>query len=245
MSEGCVLVTGASRGIGRAIAVALAPLGRPVAINYRAGADDAKQTLARVEDEGGSGLCVQADVSDPADVHRCFAEIEAEIGPVAVLVNNAGVRRDGLALSMPDEAWEDVLRTNLFGTFYCSRRALKGMLRARWGRIVNVSSVAGLHASAGQANYAAAKAGVIGFTKTLAAEVASKRITVNAVAPGLIATDLTTSLGDERLEELSAHIPKRRAGTPDDVAGLVRWLCSDESDYVTGSVFVTDGGMTA
>jgi 3-oxoacyl-[acyl-carrier protein] reductase len=163
---------------------------------------------------------------------------------VHVLVNNAGVRADGLALAMSDRMWDDVLRVNLSGTFFCSRRALRSMLRARWGRIVNVSSVAGLRASPGQTNYSAAKAGVIALSKSLAKEVATKGITVNAVAPGLIATELTGNLG-QRFEDMVAEIPLRRPGTPDDVAGMIGWLCSDEAAYVTGSVFVTDGGLTS
>ena len=245
MSEQAALVTGASRGIGRSVALALASEGRPVAINYRSGADEAKETLALVEAAGGSGICVQADVGDPEQVDRCFSEIESELGVVTVLVNNAGVRADGLALSMTDEMWERVIRTNLFGTFACSRRALRGMLRNRWGRIVNVSSVSGMQGSPGQANYSAAKAGVIGFTRTLAREVAAKNITVNAVAPGLVATELTDTLGEKRLAEITSHVPQGRAGTPEEVAGAVRWLCGEEAGYVTGSVFTLDGGMTA
>jgi 3-oxoacyl-[acyl-carrier protein] reductase len=245
MPESIALVTGASRGIGRSIAVALARAGHAVAVNYSSSADEAKETLRLVEEAGAEGICVQADVGDPEDVKRCFQEVEESLGPVTVLVNNAGVRADGLALSMSDEAWDKVLRTNLYGTFACCRRALKGMLRARHGRIVNVASVVALNGSPGQANYAAAKAGVIGLTKTLAREVASKGITVNVLAPGLIATELTTSLPDDRWNALVAQVPQKRAGEPDDVAGLVAWLCSKESAYVTGSVFVIDGGMTA
>lgn len=239
------LVTGASRGIGRTIAVELAISGHAVAVNYLTQDVEAKETLALIEAVGGAGLCVQTDVSDPGDVARCFDVIEAQLGPVTALVNNAGVRRDGLALSMADRAWHDVIATNLSGTFYCSRRALKGMLRARCGRIVNVASVAGIKGSAGQTNYSAAKAGVIGLTRSLAREVASKGITVNAVAPGLIATDLTADLGTERLAAILSEVPARRIGGPEDVAGLVGWLCSDAASYVTGSVITTDGGMSA
>lgn len=239
------LVTGASRGIGRAIAVELARLGHPVGINYRDRVEDAKETLALIEQAGGEGITVRADVSQGAEIDRCFTEVEDALGMVGVLVNNAGVRRDGLALSLSDDAWDEVMATNLYGTFACTRRALRSMLGARSGAIVNVASVAGLRASAGQANYSAAKAGVIALTKTVAVEVAAKGITVNAVAPGLIETDLTSSLAERRFAALVGGIPQRRAGAPEDVAGLVGWLCSEQARYVTGSVFVTDGGLTA
>ena len=243
--SGVALITGASRGIGRAIAVELATHGHTVAINYVAHEAEANETLALVEAAGSKGLCVQGDVSESGDVSRCFDEVEASLGPVTTLVNNAGLRRDGLTITMTDDAWDRVIATCLTGTFNCSRRALRGMLKARYGRIVNVTSVAGIRGSVGQTNYSAAKAGVIGLTRSLAREVASKGITINAVAPGLIMTDLTTSLGPERLAAMTAEIPARRAGEPQDVAAIVGWLCSDAASYVTGTVMTTDGGMSA
>jgi 3-oxoacyl-[acyl-carrier protein] reductase len=245
VAERAALVTGASRGIGRAVCVALARSGHAVAVNYRSREDEAKETVELVEDAGADAFMVQADVSDPGDVDRMFDETEEALGPVAVLVNNAGTRRDGLALRMSDETWQDVIQTNLYGTFACCRRALRPMLRARWGRIVNISSIAGVRGSPGQINYSAAKAGVIGLTKTLAKEVAEKGITVNAVAPGLVATELTTHLPAKRFDALVEATPMRRPGTPQEIAATVAWLCSEEAAYVTGGVHMTDGGLTA
>jgi 3-oxoacyl-[acyl-carrier protein] reductase len=161
------------------------------------------------------------------------------------LVNNAGVRADGLALGMKDDAFRRVIETNLFGTFACTRRALRSMLKSRRGRVVNITSISGIHASPGQANYSAAKAGVIGLTKTIAAEVASKGISINAVAPGLIQTDLTSDLNEKQREAIQSRVPAKRVGTPDDVASLVSWLCSDKARYITGAVYPVDGGLTA
>ena len=243
--SGAALVTGASRGIGRAIALALARLGHPVAVNFVTHVDDAKRAVAEIEAEGGEAVAIQADVSESAAIDRCFKEVEEAFGPIEVLINNAGIRRDGLAVRMSDEVWNEVMRTNLFGPFACTRRALRSMIARRSGRVVNIASVAGLRGSPGQANYSSAKAGLIALTKTLAAEVAARGITVNAVAPGLIKTGLTTSLKERQFESLVGEIPQGRAGSPSDVAGLVAWLCSKEAAYVTGGLYVVDGGLTA
>jgi 3-oxoacyl-[acyl-carrier protein] reductase len=239
------LVTGGSRGIGRAIAEALAADGYEVAVNFISNEGAAKDTVESIESAGGKAIPVQADVADSEKVDAMFTEIEERLGSVVALVNNAGVRADGLALGMKDEAWRRVIDTNLFGTFACTRRALRPMLKARRGRIVNITSISGMHASPGQANYSAAKAGVIGLTKTIAAEVAGKGISVNAVAPGLIATDLTSNLNDKQVEAIQGRVPAKRIGTPEDVASLVSWLCSDKARYIMGAVYPVDGGLTA
>jgi 3-oxoacyl-[acyl-carrier protein] reductase len=245
LSRPVALVTGASRGIGRAIALALATAGHLVAVNYRERVEDAKQTLSEIELLGHEALAVQGDVTSGASIEEMFVNVEEALGPVSVLVNNAGIRRDGLSLRMRDEDWQDVIATNLYGAFACSRRALLPMVQARHGRIVNVASVAALKGSAGQANYCAAKAGVIGLTKAMALEVASRNVTVNAVAPGLIETDLTLSLAPERYAAIVDTVPAGRAGSPSDVASFVAYLAGDDAGYVTGNVFVIDGGMTA
>ncbi|MDQ3771867.1 MAG: 3-oxoacyl-ACP reductase FabG [Actinomycetota bacterium] len=244
MSE-IALVTGGSRGIGRAIARALAADGFTVAVNFVGNEGAAKDAVEAIASDGGEAITVQADVSDSSQVDALFDEVEERLGPVNVLVNNAGVRADGLALGLKDDAWRKVIDTNLFGTFACTRRALRPMLRVRKGRIVNITSISGLHASPGQANYSAAKAGVIGLTKTVAAEVAGKGIFINAVAPGLIATDLTAGLNDKQVEAIQGRVPAKRIGTPEDVASLVAWLCSERASYITGAVYTVDGGLTA
>jgi 3-oxoacyl-[acyl-carrier protein] reductase len=239
--EGCALVTGGSRGIGAAIAAALAADGWPVAVNYRTGADEARAVVAAVEAAGGSAVALAGDVADPAAADALVAGAEDALGPLAVLVNNAGIRHDGLAIQLEDDDWDSVLETNLSAAFRLTRRAVRGMVRRRHGRIVNVSSVIGLRANPGQANYAAAKAGLIAMTKTVAVEVARRGVTVNCVAPGLIETAMTEGLSGDLL----AAVPARRAGTPEDVAAAVRFLASDEAAYITGSTLVVDGGLSA
>jgi 3-oxoacyl-[acyl-carrier protein] reductase len=240
--EGCALVTGASRGIGAAIARALAEDGWPVGVNYRADETAARELVSEIEAAGGRAVALEADVTDPASPDRLWTELESSFGvPVLVLVNNAGVTRDDLAAALGEEEWSEVLEIDLTAAFRLTRRALRGMLRARSGRIVNISSVAGLRANPGQANYAAAKAGLIALTKTVAVEVARRGVTVNAVAPGLIETDMTATISDEVL----ALIPARRKGTPEEVAACVRFLVSAQASYVTGAVLSVDGGLAA
>jgi 3-oxoacyl-[acyl-carrier protein] reductase len=236
------LVTGASKGIGAAIARALAADGWNVVVNYRSDGDGAKATVQAVEDAGGKAVVLHGDVTD-GDSRGLLKAAEAAVGgPVLALVNNAGVARDGLALQLSDDDWDTVIATNLSPAFKLTRDALRSMMKARYGRVVNIASVVGPRANVGQSNYAAAKAGLIGMTKTIAAEVARRGVTVNAVAPGFIATDMTAELATD---EIVKAIPARRQGTPEEVAAAVRFLASDDAGYVTGTTLYVDGGMSA
>jgi 3-oxoacyl-[acyl-carrier protein] reductase len=234
------LVTGASKGIGSAIAKRLAADGWNVAVNYRSDEDGAKATVQAIEEAGGKAKAYQSDVSNGAP-DELFTHVEGDLGPVLALVNNAGVNADGLAIQMDDDAWDRVIATNLTAAFRLTRRAMRPMVKARYGRIVNIASVVGPRANAGQSNYAAAKAGLIGMTKTVAAEVARRGVTVNAVAPGFIETEMTKDIPEAVIDA----IPARRVGAPEDVAAAVRFLASDDAGYVTGTTLFVDGGMSA
>ncbi|MGH2997874.1 MAG: 3-oxoacyl-[acyl-carrier-protein] reductase [Gaiellaceae bacterium] len=228
------LVTGASRGIGRAIAASLAEAGASVVIGYRSGKDEAEALASEI-----GGRAVQADVSSPEDAARL---VEAA-GDVDVLVNNAGLTRDGLLARMSDDDWRVVIETNLSSVFYTCRAVTRPMMKKRAGSIVNISSVVGVHGNWGQTNYAASKAGIIGFTKALARELGSRNVRANVVAPGYITTQLTDVLPDEATAAMIQATPLGKAGKPEDVAGAVRFLCSDEASFITGEVILVDGGM--
>jgi 3-oxoacyl-[acyl-carrier protein] reductase len=244
LSNKVAIVTGASRGIGRAAALALSRSGARLVVNYRGQAESAAEVVTTIEANGGTALAVQADVAQGADVERLVKTTLDTYGRLDIVVNNAGITRDNLLLRMKDDEWDAVMSTNLRGAYLLTKAALRPMMKARGGRIINITSVVGLTGNAGQANYAAAKAGLIGFTKSVAREMASRGITANAIAPGYIETDITSVLSDEIKSSVLNTIPLGRLGQPDDVASIVVFLASDAAAYLTGQTLAVDGGMT-
>ncbi|MGK7927755.1 MAG: 3-oxoacyl-[acyl-carrier-protein] reductase [Spirulina sp.] len=241
LNEKVAIVTGASRGIGRSVALALAAEGAKVAVNYARSQEAADKVVAEIVEAGGEAIAVQGDVSQQEQVENLINETKSKFGRIDILVNNAGITRDTLLLRMKPEDWQAVIDLNLTGVFLCTKAVSKLMLKQRSGRIINIASVAGQMGNPGQANYSAAKAGVIGFTKTVAKEMASRGVTVNAVAPGFIETDMTHDL---KAEEILKYIPLGRYGQPEEIAGMVRFLAADPAaSYITGQVFNVDGGM--
>jgi 3-oxoacyl-[acyl-carrier protein] reductase len=239
LSGRVALITGGTRGIGRAIAATLAGSGARVAVIGR-DAGKAEDVAAAL---GGEARGFAANVADPADIARAVETVEQTFGSLDILVNNAGVTRDNVLVRLKDDDWNTVLDTNLRGPFAAVRAAARGMMKRRWGRIINITSVVGLTGNKGQANYAASKAGLIGLTKSVAKELASRNVLANAIAPGFIETDMTAAMTPEARQELGAQVPLGRLGTPDDIAGLAAFLASDHAAYITGQVFVVDGGM--
>lgn len=237
------VVTGGSRGIGRAISLRLAAMGALVYINYVSRPDAAEETQKMIEAAGGKARIVAFNVADAEQIQNAFKQITEEAGKIDILVNNAGITRDGLLARMKEADWDEVLSTNLKGAFLCAKAVSKTMMKQRWGRIVNISSVIGFVGNAGQVNYAAAKAGLVGITKAMARELASRNITVNSVAPGYILTDMTDALPAEVQEQLKKEIPLASLGAPEDVAGAVAYLVSEDGRYLTGQTLHVNGGM--
>lgn len=243
LGDKVAVVTGSSRGIGRAIALRLADQGAKVVVNYSGSAEAASEVVEAIQSKGRQAIAVQANVSDPAEAENLVKTALETFGKVDILVNNAGITRDGLLMRMKEADWDAVLDTNLKGVYLCTKAVLRSMMKQRQGTIINITSVVGISGNAGQANYSAAKAGIIGFTKSIAQEIGSRGITVNAIAPGFIETDMTAALGEEVIKELKSKIPLERMGSPEDIAGAVVFLASPDARYITGQTLNVDGGM--
>jgi 3-oxoacyl-[acyl-carrier protein] reductase len=241
LTDKVALVTGGSRGIGRAISIALAQQGAAVALNYVSNKEAADAVVAEITAVGGTAIALQGDVAE--DGARLVSDTKEQLEGIHILVNNAGLTRDDLVLRMSEEKWDRVMAVDLRGAFLCTKAALRPMIRQRWGRIINVASVAGIIGNAGQANYAAAKAGLIALTKSVAKEVASRNVTVNAIAPGLVSTEMTADLTEDQQQAVLSFVPLGRAATPEEIAPAVVYLASEEAAYVTGSVITLDGGL--
>jgi 3-oxoacyl-[acyl-carrier protein] reductase len=242
MANRTAFITGASRGIGRACALALSDAGARVAVAARS-LDQLEELAGQLRSQGREALAVPIDLASPDSIQEAFARTAKDFGPVSILVNNAGIAKDGLALRMKKEDWDVVLSTNLTGSFFAIQQVLQGMMRERWGRIINISSIVGEMGNPGQANYVASKAGLIGLTKALAQEMGSRNITVNAVAPGFIETGMTEKLSPELKENMVGHVPLKRIGRTEEVAAAVRFLASEEASYITGHVLNVNGGL--
>ncbi|WFA10296.1 3-oxoacyl-[acyl-carrier-protein] reductase [Tissierella sp. Yu-01] len=243
MENKVALVTGGSRGIGREIALGLSQKGINVAITYNSNANKAEEVVEEIKKNGVNAIAIKGNSSIEEDVNSIVKNVEEELGSIDILVNNAGITKDNLLMRMKSEDWDDVLNVNLKGVFLCTKAVIRGMMKKKYGKIINIASVVGINGNAGQANYSASKAGVIGFTKTMAKELASRGIRVNAIAPGFIQTDMTDVLKDEIKDELVKNIPLGSLGSPKDISNLVNFLASKESDYITGEVIKVDGGM--
>ena len=237
------LVTGGSRGIGKAIAQKLAETSN-VAVGYSNSKEQAVEVVNSIQASGGNAIAVQIDVTDNQSVEKCFELVEKELSSVEILVNNAGITKDNIFPRLKQDDWDSVIDTNLTGSFRVSQRAIKGMMKNKWGRILFISSIAGISGNTGQSNYAASKAGMIGLAKTISKELGSRNITSNVIAPGYIDTDMTSFLNDEQKEDIIGQLSIKRVGKPEDIVNMVSFLCSDESEYITGQVFPVDGGLT-
>ncbi len=237
------MITGGSRGIGRAIALQLASQGMRIVVNYVINEEAAAEVVKRVEEAGSQAVAIRGDVTKSNEVEQVFTQAADAFGPVEVLVNNAGIIRDSLLMRMSDEDWDSVVDLDLRSVFLCTRAGIRTMVRERWGRVINIGSIVGLRGNAGQANYAAAKAGLVGFTQSVAKEVASRNVTVNCVAPGYVETDIVEDLPKELKQHIMDRVPIGRFGRPEEIAGLVGFIASDAASYITGQAIAVDGGL--